>query len=429
MYHHTSPAGASRRPGNITALVVVMLVVLVGFTAIALDGGLLFDNKRRVQSAADAAAMAAATETFRNYPAIKANPATPDPGGQAADAALASAKDNGFNNDGTTNTVVVNIPPKTGPFAGRVGYSEVTITYYQPRNFSAIWGGGSLPVVARAVSLGRWDYTDNGVIVLDPSTSYALDASGTGAVRVNGSAKMIVNSDNPAAARATGGGSLTADKFNITGNYTGALNGDVTTGTLPIPDPLAYLPAPTMPANGTITQTTVKGNKVYTLTPGRHNNLPNFGNGDTVILQQGGVYYIDGGGLTSTGGATIIMDPTTTGGVMIYNAPNGTQQNQGINISGGTVTLSPLTSGPYAGILLWQERSSPVSMSIQGQGGFTIYGTLYAANATLQVSGQGTNVIGSQYISRTLSLSGGGNTVIDYDHNLTARQRDIMLVE
>ena len=40
----------------------------------------------------------------------------------------------------------------------------------------------------------------------------------------------------------------------------------------------------------------------------------------------------------------------TTGGVMIYNAPIGTQSSQGISLTGGIATLSPLTTGPYAGI-------------------------------------------------------------------------------
>ena len=147
-----------------------------------------------------------------------------------------------------------------------------------------------------------------------------------------------------------------------------------------------------------------------------------------MILEQGGIYYISGG-LTMTGTSVLKMDPSTKGGVMIYNAPNGTSQNQSINISGGKITLDPLTTGPYAGIIMWQDRTSSVSMSIQGQGGSTIKGTFYAANALLSVTGQGTNTIGSQYISRTLSLSGGGTVNIDYTDDGTARRREVCLVE
>ena len=415
------------RRGIVTILVTVCLIVLVGIAAISLDGGLLQDNKRRVQAAADAAALAAGTALFDNFKQISSG--TPDPGGKAAAAALDVANRNGFPNDSIKATVTVNIPPKSGPFTGKANYAEVIISYYQQRYFSTIWGSEKLTVQGRAVAIGFWGGTGNGVIVLDPSAKSALDASGTGSVTVTGGAAMVVNSNDAEAARSTGGGNQTATNYWITGGYTGTLNGNIETGTPPIPDPLAYLPPPTKPAAGTMTTVNVKSTKVYVLTPGSYSSLPNLGNGDSMILKQGGIYYIDGGGLTATGGSAITMDPLTSGGVMIYNAPNGTQSNQSINLSGGKVNLSPLTSGPYAGIVLWQDRTSPVAMSIQGQGDMNIKGTFYAANALLSVSGQGTNTIGSQYISRTLSLSGGGAVNIDYTDDGTARKRDIRLAE
>jgi hypothetical protein len=126
------------------------------------------------------------------------------------------------------------------------------------------------------------------------------------------------------------------------------------------------------------------------------------------------------------------MDPDTTGGIMIYNDPSTSAQSNRIQIQGnsaGSVNISALTSGPYAGILLWQNRTSTVSMSISGNGSFTMKGTFYAANANLSVTGNGTATIGSQYISRTLALSGGGATTIDYTDDGTARKRAIHLVE
>jgi hypothetical protein len=429
----------SARPGVLSILVAISLIALLAFVAIVLDGGLLQENRRRAQGAADAAAGAAAAELFSNYAQLSGG-LTPvyDPGDRATTAAQAAAATNGFTNDRTTSTVTVNIPPKSGPFTDKLGYAEVIVTYYQPRYFSTIWGSARLPVQARAVAFARWGGSGNGVIVLDPSAQNALDASGSGSVTVTGGAAMVVNSDHSSsAARATGGGMLKADRFRVTGNTNGTLTGTVQTGTPPIPDPLRLLPVPPVPPDGVMTQVSLEqGNKQYTLTPGRYTNLPAFNPGDVVILQQasagnGGIYYIDGGGFKSTG-ASIIMDPTTSGGLMIYNAPRGTQSSEGINISGnssGTVNLSPLTTGTYAGLVFWQERTSTVPMNINGQGTFTITGTFYAANALLQISGQGDATIGSQYISRTLSLSGGGNIIIDYSDSLTARQRDLYLVE
>src|SRR5207253_9223058 len=114
------------------------LIGLVGVAAIALDGGLLQDNKRRVQNAADAAAIAAANVLFKNYPNLTTS--NYDPGSAAATAAKQASSDNGYAHDGTTTTVVVNIPPTSGPFTSTIGYAEVIVTYHQPRYFSSIWG-------------------------------------------------------------------------------------------------------------------------------------------------------------------------------------------------------------------------------------------------------------------------------------------------
>lgn len=435
--HTNKPSEKKSRRGTVAVMVALSITLLLGMVAVSLDGGMLQDNKRRVQTAADSAALAAANKIFSRFPSILATN-TPDPNGDAAAAAQQNASDNGFAHDGSTTTVVANVPPTSGPFTGLLGYAEVIITYRQPRYFSGIWGSTPTPIVARAVSKGYWGGTGNGVICLDPDDKDALDASGTGAVTITGGAAMVVNSNNTEAARQTGGGSLTASRFDITGGTTGVFNGTVNTGTLPIPDPLAYLPPPSGLPNGTITQVNLtQGNKMYILTPGVHTNLPSGQVGDIFVFKQasynsvGGIYYLNGGGFNSTG-ATLIMDSATTGGVMIYNNPSNDSNSQGISIQGnaaGVVNLSALTSGPYAGILFWQNRTATQTLSISGNGSFSLTGTFYAANANMQITGNGNAVIGSQYISRTLNLSGGGNITINYTDQGTARKREVRLVE
>jgi hypothetical protein len=420
----------------VAVLVAALLTTLLGIMAIAVDGGLLLDNHQRVQGAADAAVLAAATELFVHYPAVEST-GVYDPNGAAAAAAVASASANGFPNDGSHSTVTVNLPPKSGPFTGKPAYVEVIVTYYQPRYFSGIWGSAKSPVAARSVARGRWASSNRGIVVLDPVAKNALNAAGTGTVTVTGGAAVIVNSSDGVAGSATGGGTITAPAFEITGGYTGSLIGEIHTGVPPTPDHLRYLPAPPVPPDGRITTVPLgQGNKQYTLTPGRHRNLPSFNSGDRVVLQQAsangeGIYYIDGGGFKSTG-ASIVMDESTSGGVMIYNDPASSAVSEQIQITGnssGTVNLSGLTSGPYAGMLLWQNRGATQQLSVAGGGNFTLRGTFYAANALLQVTGSGDAVIGSQYVSRKLNLGGGGNTRIDYTDSGTARLREVVLVE
>src|SRR5438105_3389553 len=63
----TMRLASQRRPGKVVVLVALLLTGLVGVAAIAVDGGLLQDERRRAQAAADAAAMAAAEDLYTNY--------------------------------------------------------------------------------------------------------------------------------------------------------------------------------------------------------------------------------------------------------------------------------------------------------------------------------------------------------------------------
>src|SRR5689334_5150911 len=132
------------RKGLIAAFVAVCLVVILGLTAISLDGGGLLDRRRQAQATADAAAMAAACDLYANFPTYHGV----DAGSTAAQAALNVAATNGFTNDTTHSVVTVNIPPLSGPYTGLSGYAEVLVTWNQPRYFSRIWGTSSVKVTA-----------------------------------------------------------------------------------------------------------------------------------------------------------------------------------------------------------------------------------------------------------------------------------------
>jgi hypothetical protein len=445
------------RAGKVIVLVALALTAIFGLAAMSLDGGFLYFAQREAQATADAAAMAAASDLFTHYPQ---NSGT-DPDGTAATAAQTVATANGFTNDGTNSTVVVNIPPTSGIYSGKAGYAEVIVTQYVQRGFSRIYSSDPIPVRARAVGRGAWVSPAAGVIILDYTGRGALSDQGNGAFTETGG-PVIVNSNNASAVVDTGNGRMVVQELDVTGGTSLSGNGNVTTsptagqiftGMHPTPDPLAYLPPPSVPANGTMTTTNIgQGNTQYVLTPGRYTNLPQFNTGDQVILQQasansaGGVYYIDGGGFKSTG-ASITMDPNTSGGVMLYNNPASNAQSEKIQITGnasGTVNISGLTSGCYTGITLWQNRSSTVSMLIEGNGSFTMTGTFYAAGALLNVNGNGSGTysyvdqngntvsnssrIGSQWIAHDLSIAGNGNVNLHYLGNY-GKTRIITLVE
>src|ERR1700757_1302682 len=134
MLHSRPFAPHSSRRGVVVPMVALLLIGLLGGTAIAIDGGLLLVNRRHAQGAADAAALAGAIDLFTNFDANQGK----DPSGSAAASAKDTAADNGFT-DGVDGTVVtVNIPPSSGTFKGLDGYVEVIINMQQQRYFSRI---------------------------------------------------------------------------------------------------------------------------------------------------------------------------------------------------------------------------------------------------------------------------------------------------
>jgi Flp pilus assembly protein TadG len=434
-----------------TAVVVAMsLIPLMGVVAIAVDGGLVMEEKRHVQAAADASALAAAADLYKRY---RTNGGVDTPANNANASALTTAAANGYSNDGTNSIVTVRISPQSlfqpitpPPFYvdgnGHLlpGYVEVTIQSNRVRVFSKFKFSDTMPVTARAVARGQWEPSSPGVVALNPTASPAFNASGSANFNAP-AATVVIDSSASGALGTSGNGSGTAAEWDITGTDSAgsSLTGTVKQGVPPTPDPLAYLPAPAAPPPGTIASTNIgQGNKQYTLTPGSFSNLPNFKSGDVVIFKQasagnGGIYYLTSGGLKSTG-ATIEMDPGTSGGIMIYNAGTGT--NDKIDITGnssGSVTLTGLTDSIYKGLVIFQSRSAGEEIKITGQGTMTITGTLYAKAAQITAVGQGSSDatfnLGSQWIADTVNLSGQGTIQINYNSGNVARGRSFGLVE
>lgn len=424
--HHT----VGRR-GAVAPFIAVCLLVLIGVMAITLDGGLLMYQRQRTRTTADAAALAAAETLYLNY----VRNGGVDADGRARQAALAVAAAAGYANDNVNSVVTLNIPPLSGAFVGKSGYAEVVLQVNQPRSFSRIWGSGRLPVTARAVARGRWSSFANGIILLNPRMPSALSLSGGGTVNVS-NASVIVDSNHAQAAYSGGGSRATAKEFDIVGGYGvssgGSFNGPVYPGSQPVPDPLAYLPPPnpsTLPVQST-KKLSISNGKT-TLQPGVYTGGIAISGNATVTLSPG-IYYMNTGGFSlggggSTGG-TLIGD-----GVMIYNAPGPKNSSDVISINGNpssNVRISPPTSGLYQGIALFQDRTATQSISISGNGNFNLTGTFYAAKANLAVSGNGGNyTIGSQYISDSMTVTGGGTIGISWNQNATARMRTIGLVE
>src|SRR5687767_15145748 len=111
-----------RESGQALIVIVFAILGLFGITALAVDGGNAFLETRRAQNAADSAALGAALARIR--------------GADWVAVAYAVAADNGFDNDGVSNSVVVNSPPVDGPNEGNIEYIQIIISVNIPTTFA-----------------------------------------------------------------------------------------------------------------------------------------------------------------------------------------------------------------------------------------------------------------------------------------------------
>ncbi|MHC5544438.1 hypothetical protein ACYOEI_39925, partial [Singulisphaera rosea] len=244
-------------------------------------------------------------------------------------------------------------------------------------------------------------YTTASILLLDPSASGSLSVTGT--AKVAAESGIQVNSSNTTAVTATNSGTINAKSVSIVGNYTtntgGSIVGTIARGAASVSNPMASVVAPNPATLPTQSFTSTYGSA--TLNPGVYNGGLTFGGGMSITLNPG-IYYMKGGNFTIANGVTL-----SGSGVMIYVDNGGGQFNfQG----GGVINMSAPTSGPYAGIVMFQDPSSTKNISIANGSTTTITGTVYAAGATVSIAGGAQNSqYGSQLIAKNLNLSNNAN--------------------
>lgn len=397
------------RPATIATKMFFSLTVIISVVALALDGGRMMDERRQVQAAADAAALAASGELYKNYGTQQGT----DPQGKARDAALRLAKANGYEHGVDGTTVTVSVPPTTGPHAGKPGYVGVVVRAEVRATFSAIFQREKLVINADAVGRGR-NSEVVGILTLQSSGADSFKSSGNGVIDVIGGSAYVNSSDSKAMLR-SGNATMSANSFEVVGGAdtkgTSGITGPIRTGVSPKPDPLASLPVPSM--SGMPVRSTSKldhsSDGVRTLEPGVYHGGIALSSKGTLILNPG-VYYINGGGFAVSGQGTV-----TGNGVFIYNtAPNPSDTGQFLFSGQSTVTLRPPLTGAYAGITYFQNRAATAKVQVSGNGSLNILGTIYAAGANAQVSGNGTtNVAGAAYVVHSMEISGNGTVTVD----------------
>jgi hypothetical protein len=348
--------------GSVLILTALCMVVLLGFVGLALDTGYLYHERRLAQTAADAGAMAGASEIRREREdLINAS-------------ALAGTADNGFA-DGVDGVVVnVHHPPITGYYIGNDDYVEVTVA--QPRDtfFMSLFGWGSVDIPARGVA----GYSSDDQICI-----YALEPDDPDGFWYNSSAQITaecglhVNSCDDAALHETSNAVVTVGSASMCGDYwlesssVLDLPGDEEpqTGAAPATDPLSDVPEPEPPMS---CSTSPQGGTSWTFGSGTwtHSGGGTICGGiritnDVVLNLSDGIYYIMGGTIDAESSSVLngenVMFYLTEGLGYSYQ-PMSIESSSELNLSapGGGV-LPVIAGGVYDGILFFQDRDLPSS--------------------------------------------------------------------
>ncbi len=326
----------------------VLAPVLVLFCGIAVDVSMLQMNKLRMQSASDAAAMAAELEIERNT-------------GNYATAAQSDASLNGFVN-GTSSTVITTaMRPTTGSYANF--YDAVQVSISAPINtlFLRLLGTSATTVKTQSVALVTpcmYMMGTNGLATNELKATSSTIAS-TCPYYINDSASI------DAASTFSGAGE------NITG-AAGSSTWSASTTTPPRygakvqTDPLSAIVQPAQPAAGNCAvtgNTTISGD--YTVGPGTYC--------DNLVIQNGNItlypgLYVIAGSLsiqgctfnTPMGGVTFFFtkDPNTGsyGKLSITSYPTSGGASARLSILNSYAPANT-SSGAVPGILFMTDRS------------------------------------------------------------------------
>ena len=402
--------------GQAVMLTTIGMSMLVASVGIATDTGVLFRAKRRLQVAADAAAIAGTLDYLYN-----GSPTS------AVKAAGQASSDNGFADGFNGVVVTATDPPADGPNAGNAAFLEAIVSEPVHTYFMGFAGIKTVTVKARAVA-GVPTNGDACIWVMAPSGpalhlqgSYDIEATGCG---------IYVNSNTSDAFGDTGnGGHVNAKFLDVVGNSPPAHETNptpATVNTAPRKSPWGNLSGPT-PSNGGCSTTDSTTTSITTsntpTAPGLggaicYTNAVSIGNGVTL----GAGTYMFENGVTINTGATVTVN---SGTLDIYGGTLNQLSNSLLNI------YAP-TSGTYNGIAIMQPSNNTNELQVQfGSNNQTLDGYIYAPGAEVYMQDNGGGVTATGIVANTMYDKSSTITIPSYDkkHPTTTPNRVVSLVE
>lgn len=409
--------------GQALILITFAMIGLVGFGALAIDGGRVLSDRRHAQNAADTAAYSAALANAK--------------GENITTAAQTRAASNGYDN-GNTNDVIVtvtNTPSGVCPSNGK----DITITIVSnvDTTFARVIGRNQVENTVKAIARSCDYYTTGGAPLYNGNAVTALNTSSCNGrpsknLYVGGSGQLQIWGSGLGSA-STDGGCVDFSGGQTQLHKDGSNCGDLVTAASSIPSKnLKKLEDPDKcsdevynatfappPADLGITCSTNAVKTGNTLSPGNW-NTSTISPGSISTLQPG-TYCITGeihltGGTFSGNGVTLVM---------LNNRLKLTGQAQ-MNIKAPTSEYDSF--GNYTkGLLIYYPPGNASDLHMEGSSDATLSGTVLAQSSNCYFTGNGQiQKAKLQFICDTWQMNGNGQGELVWDSSVLFSPKTIV---
>ena len=395
--------------GQVLFLLVIGIVSLIGFTALAIDGGRLYSERRNAQGVSDTSAFTGALYIGRSSGIID--------GTVIADARLAAlerAKDNGYDNADPDVIVEVTVVPD-----GYYYLVTVKITSEIDPTFVQLVYSGPLKVeaksVARVLPLDDLGF-GQALFSLNDSACKAMKFSGSSDIDINGSG-ILSNSDCCPSAISFEGDSNTDIEDDVsaagcvyTGGSAAYSASSTNTGVPPVPP--FNMPVPDCTGMNWGTSIYNGGTDTITFFPGKYDGLSFNKPARTYNFEPGLYCIVDIPGFT-------IRNGNVNGDRVMFYVTIGR-----FKITGGVVDLraahdssiTDMSGEVWNGMLVYMDPGNPNDVVINGNSGSYFQGTIYAPSAECQLNGNGiTESIDLSLICDTIDIQGDAGLLINFN--------------
>ncbi|HYL32951.1 MAG TPA: TadE/TadG family type IV pilus assembly protein [Stellaceae bacterium] len=382
--------------GQVAILFGLLVIVLAAVVGAGLDYGRAVQIRAGLQNAVDSAAIAGVN--------VYTAPSAKSSAEALAQNYVAKGTDALPPKVTVVSTTVTSGTTGSGNNTAYTMYASVTASV--PTTFLSFYQK-TMTVTASATATRTPPKGTACILALNASAAAAVSLAGSTSVGMS-NCGVAVNSSSSDGLDLKGNASLSVQSATLVGNaYSASGNAllTVTNGVKynqpTVADPYA---AYTIPAFSGCKSTNYATSSTVTLQPGVYcGGIAT--TAQAIVTLSPGVYFLDGGGLSMTGGSII----AGTGVTIILTSSGAARSIGSFDVAGTTgLQITAPTTGPTAGIALWVDRRAPLDSgnTLTGSIGIEVTGAIYAPSQSIDFGGGEFATGCTQLIADKISFQG-----------------------